>query len=154
MLSPFEVTAGADRGYGALNSNSITRFNVELERMPVSADIINEALDSNPDQQRYILIRRETSFVLVPADEKIDPTLVPRVAVEDLERRGSTEVVSLVISLTTAVAEDIAPELKKLMGKYGDVVPLGRANQLVLQDTAGNLKRLLRIVKEMEERDA
>ena len=116
-------------------------------------DIINEALDSNPDQQRYILIRRETSFVLVPADEKIDPTLVPRVAVEDLERRGSTEVVSLVISLNTAVAEDIAPELKKLMGKYGDVVPLGRANQLVLQDTAGNLKRLLRIVKEMEDAD-
>jgi hypothetical protein len=32
-------------------------------------DIINEALDSNPDQQRFLLIRRETSFVLVPADE-------------------------------------------------------------------------------------
>lgn len=54
-------------------------------------DIINEALDSNPDQQRYILIRRETSFVLVPADEKIDPTLVPRVLVEELDRRGNTK---------------------------------------------------------------
>ena len=113
-------------------------------------DIINEALDSNPDQQRFLLIRRETSFVLVPADEKIDPTLIPRVAPEDLDRRGSTEVVSVVIGLGGAVAEDVAPELKKLLGKYGDVVTLGRANQLVIQDTAGNLKRLLRIIKEMD----
>lgn len=43
VLSPFEVTEEADKGYGALNSNSITRFKVELDKMPVSADIINEA---------------------------------------------------------------------------------------------------------------
>ena len=43
VLSPFEVSGEPDRGYGALNSNSITRFNVELEKMPVSADIMNEA---------------------------------------------------------------------------------------------------------------
>ena len=42
-LSPFEVIADSDRSYGALNSNSITRFNTELDRMPVSADIFNEA---------------------------------------------------------------------------------------------------------------
>lgn len=43
MLSPFEVTADSDKSYGALNSNSITSFKVELEKMPVSADIMNEA---------------------------------------------------------------------------------------------------------------
>jgi outer membrane receptor protein involved in Fe transport len=43
ILSPFEVAEGTDKGYGALNSNSITRFNVELEKMPVSAEVLNEA---------------------------------------------------------------------------------------------------------------
>ncbi|WP_414662062.1 TonB-dependent receptor [Horticoccus sp. 23ND18S-11] len=43
VLSPFEVSEASDKGYGALNSNSITRFNVELEKMPVSADILNES---------------------------------------------------------------------------------------------------------------
>jgi outer membrane receptor protein involved in Fe transport len=43
VLSPFEVSEGSDKGYGALNANSITRFNVELDKMPVSADIINES---------------------------------------------------------------------------------------------------------------
>src|ERR1043166_5302689 len=41
-LSAFEVQADSDRSYGALNSASITRFNVEMERMPVSADIFTE----------------------------------------------------------------------------------------------------------------
>ena len=43
QLSAFEVRAESDRSYGALNSNSITRFSTELDRMPVSADVFNEA---------------------------------------------------------------------------------------------------------------
>ena len=116
-------------------------------------DIINEGLDSNPDQQRYLLIRRDTSFVLVLADEKIDPVLVPRVSVDEVAGRGNTEVVTVVYSLNTLVAEEIAPEVKKLQGKYGEVVPLSRANQLVLQDSAGNLKRILKILKDIEENE-
>ena len=42
-MSAFEVAADPDSSYGALNSNSITRFKVELDKMPVSADVLNEA---------------------------------------------------------------------------------------------------------------
>jgi outer membrane receptor protein involved in Fe transport len=42
-LNPFEVKADQDTSYGALNSNSITRFNVELEKLPVTADIFTQA---------------------------------------------------------------------------------------------------------------
>jgi outer membrane receptor protein involved in Fe transport len=42
QLTPFEVVADSDRSYGAINSNSITRFNTELSRLPVSADILTE----------------------------------------------------------------------------------------------------------------
>ncbi len=38
-LDPFEVRTDKDTSYGALNSNSITRFNVELAKVPVVADI-------------------------------------------------------------------------------------------------------------------
>jgi len=41
-LTPFEVKTDSDTSYGALNSNSITRFNVEMDKMPVSADIFTE----------------------------------------------------------------------------------------------------------------
>jgi outer membrane receptor protein involved in Fe transport len=41
-LTAFEVQADRDNSYGALNSASITRFNVELDKMPVSADIFTD----------------------------------------------------------------------------------------------------------------
>ena len=43
QLSPFEVNTSRDTSYGALNSNSITRFNTELAKMPVSAEIFTKA---------------------------------------------------------------------------------------------------------------
>ena len=43
QLSPFEVKADSDNSYGALNSNSITRFNTELSKLPISADVMSEA---------------------------------------------------------------------------------------------------------------
>jgi outer membrane receptor protein involved in Fe transport len=41
-LSAFEVQADKDNSYGALNSSSITRFKVELDKMPISADVFTE----------------------------------------------------------------------------------------------------------------
>src|SRR5215510_3521200 len=41
-LSPFEVRTDRDTSYGALNSNSVTRFNTELDKVPISADIFTE----------------------------------------------------------------------------------------------------------------
>jgi outer membrane receptor protein involved in Fe transport len=42
QLNPFEVNADSDNSYGALNSNSLTRFNAELDKMPISADIFDQ----------------------------------------------------------------------------------------------------------------
>ncbi len=44
VLNVFEVSADKDDSYGALNSNSITRFNAELSKLPITADVYNEAL--------------------------------------------------------------------------------------------------------------
>lgn len=41
-LNPFEVRTDRDTSYGALNSNSISAFNMELFKAPVAADIFTE----------------------------------------------------------------------------------------------------------------
>src|SRR5687768_16244212 len=41
-LNPFEVRTDRDTSYGALNSNSISAFNMELLKAPVAADIFTE----------------------------------------------------------------------------------------------------------------
>lgn len=42
QLNAFEVKADSDKSYGALNSNSVTPFSTELNRVPVSADVFTE----------------------------------------------------------------------------------------------------------------
>lgn len=42
QLTAFEVQADSDTSYGALNSSSVTRFNTEMDKMPISADIFTE----------------------------------------------------------------------------------------------------------------
>ncbi len=42
QLSPFEVNTSRDTSYGALNSNAISAFNMELFKTPVAADILTE----------------------------------------------------------------------------------------------------------------
>ena len=41
-MDPFEVVTSKDTSYGALNSNSITRFNTELYKTPVVADVFTQ----------------------------------------------------------------------------------------------------------------
>ena len=42
QLTPFEVQADADKSYGALNSNSLTGFRVPLEKLPMTAEILDQ----------------------------------------------------------------------------------------------------------------
>lgn len=42
VLSPFEVTTERDNSYGALESNSITRFRTDLSKLPVTAEVFTE----------------------------------------------------------------------------------------------------------------
>jgi hypothetical protein len=115
--------------------------------IPQVIDILNEGLIS----QKFLLIRRERSFTIVPADEKIDPALLPRLRPQELDERGNTELASMVLSLGSTVAEDAAKEVKELLGPFGQVVPLVRSNQLLVQDTVGNLKRIARTLHDIED---
>jgi RNA polymerase sigma factor (sigma-70 family) len=111
-------------------------------------DILNELLLA----QRCILVRRAASFTLLPADEAIDPSLVPRVSLSELNKRGRTELVSVVVPLTMLRASDLAPELKKLFGPFGNVVALETTNQLVLQDTAATVRWVHELIQKSEAR--
>src|SRR5262249_3648263 len=48
----------------------------------------------------------------------------------------------------------IAPQIKKLMGPFGDAVPIpAPANQLELTDSIGNLRRIRETIKQIEGED-
>jgi type II secretory pathway component GspD/PulD (secretin) len=106
--------------------------------LPQVIDILNGSLA----KQKYILIRRENSFLLLPSDENFDRSILPRIDPQEFDLHGNSERVQMVLALRRLSADDAATEAKKMMGQLGEVHVMNRANQLVLQDTVGNLKRI------------
>jgi type II secretory pathway component GspD/PulD (secretin) len=107
--------------------------------IPEVIDYINRGLL----ERKYILIRRERQFSLVPADEKINPDWVPLISQKDLDKYGQTEVVRMLVQLKEEVAEELAPQIKKMMGPLAEAVAIPGPNRIALQDTAGNLRAIL-----------
>lgn len=121
---------------GALTLRTDPKKKFTLAEM---TDLLNESLI----QQKWLLIRHEKSFVVVPADEKIDATLVPQVKVEDLKDRGKTEMVQTVLKLPAGLGDE-AKELKKLLTPFGAVVFV--KDTAVITDTAGSVLRIKGVI--------
>jgi type II secretion system protein D len=122
--------------------------------IPQIIDILNEQLMA----QKMVLVRRTNSFTILSSAGPIDSALLPRVEVGDLANRGDTELVTLVLPLNALVAEEIVPEVKTMLGITGNgppgvanVTPLERSNQLILQGTVAQLKRVIQNLKENED---
>ena len=47
----------------------------------------------------------------------------------------------------------MVPEVRKMMGPFGDVVALSKSNQLMMKDTAGNLMRIVKTVDDIEKNE-
>jgi general secretion pathway protein D len=118
--------------------------------LPEVIDILNGELF----KQKLILIRRANAFSIEPADEKIDPAILPRVEPKELDHYGNTELVSVIFPLTSLVASDFGKEIEPMLGPFGKVNPLEKANRLVVQDTVANLKRIRSIIKDSEASEA
>lgn len=118
-------------------------------RIPQIIDFLNDALT----EKKYVIIRRQAVISVVPADQQIDPAYVPRITVEQLKNYGSTEIVQVIVQLKTTNADDLAPEVAKMMGPFKEVTPLIRSNQLLLQDSATTLQRVVDTIKQMEDNE-
>jgi RNA polymerase sigma factor (sigma-70 family) len=152
-VSWYDVLDWYSKETGLVNASNVkTLGNVSIQlpqdkkySLPEITDIINELLS----QQKYLLIRRRATFTVVPADEKIDSTLIPRIDISELPQHGKTEVVQVLIPIKSAV--DIAPEVQKLLTPFGAIAAL--RGHLIVNDTAGNIQRIIQTIKEVEEAD-
>src|SRR5262249_44476753 len=115
--------------------------------LPQTIDLINQALLD----QKYILIQRKHAFVLVPADEKIDPVLLESVDLKDLDKHGETEVVKVLLDVKGLAVEDIQAEVQKMLSKFGDVYALPRVNKFVLTDTVASIRQIEKTLREGED---
>jgi ferric-dicitrate binding protein FerR (iron transport regulator)/tetratricopeptide (TPR) repeat protein len=118
--------------------------------IPEIIDVFNEALLNNRDTQKFLLVRRERSFTILPADNPFDPALLPPLTIEDLENRGNTELATVILPLNSLVAKEVAPGIQQMMGPFGKVNTISETNQILVQDTISNLKRINQMVRHID----
>ena len=95
-LSPFVVEATPDDSYGALNSNSITSFRTELEKLPISADVLTQAFMDDTDSTTLENMLRDYSAGSGTGSAAGDANGIP---VTDPMDRGSGDSVSAGVQL-------------------------------------------------------
>lgn len=84
---------------------------------------------------------------IAAAKEKPVPTIV---GAESDPARADDEVITQIVSLTHASANEIAAVIRPLVGKDGNLTVHRDGNLLLITDTAGNIRRLLQIIKVMD----
>ena len=114
--------------------------------VPEIIDILNESLL----QQKYMIIRRLASITVWSADEPLDPILIKNVTVDELPEIGKTEMVKITYACKNMSAENVAPSIKKILGPFGQVIPMDEVNRLILVDSGANLRAALAMIKEID----
>jgi type II secretion system protein D len=112
-------------------------------------DIVNETLQ----KQNWTVLRTNNFLYVIPASEKIPAHLVPQVNRKELEERGNSEIVRTNVAIKFANAIEIAPDLKKLLGPFGEVTPLTTIGQIQLQGRAGYLREALVVLDKHNDID-
>ena len=135
VLDLFAKAAGLTLNMRDLPPGEFTYFD-DRPRTPIEAlDVMNRYL--MPDG--FLLVRHDRFLTVFDTSKGIPPNIIQTVSLEELPRRGETELVRVVFPLDERDASKTAEEIRRLLGPQGQVSALDSANSLVVTDVAKNL---------------
>jgi type II secretory pathway component GspD/PulD (secretin) len=116
------------------------------EYSPVEAiDLLNGVLLT----KGYSLIRRDRMLMVINLADGLPDGLIPRVSLDDLDKRGKYEFVSVLFPLAGRTPTDVLNEIKPLMGPQGKATPLAATGQILVTDTAGVMRAIGAVIQSM-----
>ncbi|MGA1466512.1 MAG: secretin N-terminal domain-containing protein [Phycisphaerales bacterium] len=104
-------------------------------------------------QTQGVMLRVEADRLHLQKLEDMKRENIPTYTRELPESITDDQIVTLLLPLTNATAESVATQLKDLVAGYGSVTPLKQQNAVILVETAGQVRRLQRIVEELDRED-
>ena len=96
----------------------------------------------------YALIRRDRFLVSLNIDNPIPPSMVQPITMEELMQRGANELVIVDVPVEILEADKIVGEVRELVGPWGKVAAVKSTNSLNIMDTASNIRRIVRLLKQ------
>jgi type II secretory pathway component GspD/PulD (secretin) len=112
-----------------------------------SLDLLNGVLLT----KGHTLIRRERMLILVDLSQGIPETLVPRVKLEELDKRGRFEIVSVLFPVGKRAAADVVTEIAPLLSPRGKSQALPQTGQVLVTDTAGVMRAINAVIESIPE---
>lgn len=118
------------------------------EYSPVEAmDLLNGVLST----KGYTLIRSGRMLIVIDLQDGVPEGLIPKVPVEELDKRGKFELVTVMFPLGGRDAQAVKTEVTPLLGQYGKSVLLPQTKQLVVTDTAGIVRAINAVIQSIPE---
>lgn len=110
-------------------------------------DLINGVLST----KGYTLIRRGRMLMVIDVQEGIPDGLIPRIPLEELDKRGKFELVSVMFPLGGRDPQSVKTEITPLLGPFGKCVPLPQTKQILVTDTAGIMRAVNAVISSIPE---
>ncbi|MCA9118891.1 MAG: general secretion pathway protein [Planctomycetaceae bacterium] len=102
----------------------------------------------------FTLVRSDRLLTLMNLEDEIPPQLVEFVSVDELDKRGSFEIVKCLFHLAKMDPADAETEISKMIGPQGKVIAFPTASQLLVTETAGKLRTIREMIEQVENPDA
>ena len=110
-------------------------------------DVLNRVLLTHG----FTLIRSDKMLIVQDLSQGIPDGLIPVVDEKDLDQRGDFELVTVRYALGKRDSAAVIAEITPIKGVYGQIVPLPTTAQLLITDTARNVKTMLALIEAIPE---
>jgi type IV pilus assembly protein PilQ len=139
--------------------HEITGFNIVLD--PAVSGKLTIVLDNVPDDQALDIILKNNGLDKVFENNVIRIASTQKLASEAAARKALIEAkeleeepITFTRSLSYAKSKDVAPIIKKIMSKRGDVIMDERTNTLIITDLRNRQEPINRLIDALDEQTA
>ncbi|HUT95740.1 MAG TPA: hypothetical protein VMY37_40165, partial [Thermoguttaceae bacterium] len=101
--------------------------------------------------QGFTLVRRGRMLMVINIGEGIPEGVVPQVAMEDLDKRGKNELVTVKIPIGRRPAESVIGAISPLLSPHGKVVSVGATQEVLVTDMAGVIPMVSTVIESIDE---
>ncbi len=117
--------------------------------VPEAIDLLNGVLMT----KNYTLLRRERMLMVLDLTTGVPADLVPRLSLDEIDRRGKFELVSVAFPVGDLNPEEVKTEITPLLGPHGKVSVLTKTKQILVSDTAGKMRAIGAVIESIPKAD-
>lgn len=117
--------------------------------VPEAIDLLNGVLMT----KNYTLLRRERMLMVLDLTTGVPADLVPRLTLDEIDRRGKFELVSVAFPVGELNPEEVKTEITPLLGPHGKVSVLTKTKQILVSDTAGKMRAIGAVIESIPKPD-